>query len=126
MGWRLLGNVSDPKSQLVSPAEPVQARSLIFACDTPLIHPYLMLRSAEAMLAAAGLNPRGKPLVDRKVVVLATRMNDKNTYNAGRRCVMGAYKNDSILHGRHAWHQHIGRSDVIHDPLKVDFILADG
>lgn len=84
-GWRLLGNVTQPQTQLLPPTVEVQARSFIFACDTPLIHPYLMQRSAELMLEAAGLDPRGKPLAERKVVLLATRMNDKNAKNGGRR-----------------------------------------
>lgn len=100
MGWQLLGNVGDPSRQILSPAMPLQAQSLIFACDTPLVHPYLMLRFAESLKAAAGLDPKGRPLQDRKVVVLATRMNDKNTFNGGRRYVVGS----RMIRFRHAPH----------------------
>lgn len=85
-GWRLLANVTDTSTQLMAPQGlKLLARSFIFACDTPLIHPYLMQRSGELLLAGAGLDPRGKPLSERRVVLMASRMNDKNALNGGRR-----------------------------------------
>jgi hypothetical protein len=85
-GWKLLGNVSSP-SKLLQPTATVHAKSFIYACDTPLIHPYLMQRASELMMAAAGVDPLGKPLKERKVVLLSTRMNDSSALNSGRRWV---------------------------------------
>lgn len=57
----------------------------MFSCDTPLIHPYLVKRMSERMLAAAGLDPRGKPWDERKVVLLIGRKKDgaRNTHERG-------------------------------------------
>jgi hypothetical protein len=87
-GWQLLGNVSNP-SKLLQPTATVHAKSFIFACDTPLIHPYLTQRASERMMTAAGVDPIGKPLQQRKVVLLSTRMNDRSALNGGRRWVRG-------------------------------------
>jgi len=80
-----MANVTNLAAQLLPPGMEVHAESFIFACDTPLVHPYLMARSSETMLAGAGLNPKGRPLAERKVVVLLTRMNDPHASNGGRR-----------------------------------------
>ena len=83
--WRLLANVTQPSQQLLRPGPATTAASFIFACDTPLVHPYLMQRVSEQSLAAAGLPPGGVPAADRKVVLLVTRMGDAAVKNGGRR-----------------------------------------
>jgi molybdopterin-guanine dinucleotide biosynthesis protein A len=83
--WRFLANVTQASQQLLTPGPSITAASLIYACDTPLVHPYLVQRVSEQSLAAAGLDPRGVPAAERKVVLLVTRMGDKAVLNGGRR-----------------------------------------
>eukprot|EP00882_Tetradesmus_deserticola_P023982 GHRQ01026184.1.p1 GENE.GHRQ01026184.1~~GHRQ01026184.1.p1 ORF type:complete len:186 (+),score=20.73 GHRQ01026184.1:26-559(+) len=68
--WQLIVNAT--AQQLIPPGV-VHAWKLIFSCDTPLLHPYLVQRMSESMLAAAGLDPRGTPWKDRKVLLLIGR-----------------------------------------------------
>ncbi|KAF6251788.1 hypothetical protein COO60DRAFT_1274715 [Scenedesmus sp. NREL 46B-D3] len=80
--WQLIRNVT--KDRLISP-RPVNARKFIYSCDTPLLHPYLVQRMSEIMLAAAGVDPRGVPWDQRKVVLLIGRNNDAGVHNGHER-----------------------------------------
>ncbi len=57
-----------------------QARSLIYACDTPLLHAYLLQRAGERMMEAAGLDPRGTPRASRKTILLVARKGALNNH----------------------------------------------
>jgi hypothetical protein len=80
--WQLIRNVTT--NGLISP-RPVKARKFIYSCDTPLLHPYLVQRMSEQMLAAAGLAPQGVPWDQRKVVLLIGRNNDAGVNNGHER-----------------------------------------
>eukprot|EP00882_Tetradesmus_deserticola_P030933 GHRQ01034947.1.p1 GENE.GHRQ01034947.1~~GHRQ01034947.1.p1 ORF type:complete len:251 (-),score=102.83 GHRQ01034947.1:63-731(-) len=80
--WRLLGNITDDR--LLYPRA-TSARRFIYSCDTPLLHPYLVQRMSETMLAAAGLDPRGVPWEQRKVVLVIGRNKDAGVRNGHER-----------------------------------------
>jgi hypothetical protein len=80
--WQLIRNVT--ASGLIYPG-PVNARKFIYSCDTPLLHPYLVQRMSENMLAAAGVDPQGVPWDQRKVVLLIGRNNDAGVSNGHER-----------------------------------------
>lgn len=74
-------NLSSPV--LIEPST-IHTRSLLMACDTPLLHPYLALRVSEQILIASGTHPSGMPRDLRKVVLAVTR-TDGSERNGGRR-----------------------------------------
>ncbi|WIA14784.1 hypothetical protein OEZ85_003268 [Tetradesmus obliquus] len=80
--WQLIVNAT---AQQLIPPRVVHARRLVFSCDTPLLHPYLVQRMSESMLAAAGLNPRGTPWEQRKVLLLIGRNKDSGVHNGFER-----------------------------------------
>jgi molybdopterin-guanine dinucleotide biosynthesis protein A len=80
--WQLIRNVTS--SEIISPG-PVNARKFIYSCDTPLLHPYLVQRMSENMLAAAGVDPQGVPWDERKVVLLIGRNKDAGVHNGHER-----------------------------------------
>uniref|UniRef100_A0A383VJH0 Glycosyltransferase 61 catalytic domain-containing protein n=1 Tax=Tetradesmus obliquus TaxID=3088 RepID=A0A383VJH0_TETOB len=80
--WQLMSNVT--ADRLIPPGK-VNAAKFIYSCDTPLLHPYLAQRSSEIMLTAAGLDPRGVPWDQRKVVLLINRKQDSGVRNGGER-----------------------------------------
>eukprot|EP00882_Tetradesmus_deserticola_P021314 GHRQ01023079.1.p1 GENE.GHRQ01023079.1~~GHRQ01023079.1.p1 ORF type:complete len:366 (+),score=109.13 GHRQ01023079.1:54-1151(+) len=80
--WQLIGNITE--GQLLHPGA-TNARKFIYACDTPLLHPYLVQRMSETMLSAAGLDPRGVPWDQRKVVLVIGRNNDAGVHNRHER-----------------------------------------
>jgi hypothetical protein len=80
--WQLIGNIST--SRLIPPGQ-VQAHKLIYSCDTPLLHPYLVQRMSETMLTSAGVDPKGVPWDQRKVLLLIGRNKDSGVRNSHER-----------------------------------------
>jgi hypothetical protein len=80
--WELIRNVTPGQ---IIPPDVVKARKFIYSCDTPLLHPYLVQRMSENMLAAAGVDPQGVPWDQRKVVLLIGRNNDAGVHNGHER-----------------------------------------
>jgi hypothetical protein len=80
--WQLLANAGGDR--LIPPGT-VQAAKFIYSCDTPLLHPYLVQRMSEHMLMAAGLEPKGLPWEQRKVVLLIGRNKDSGVHNGFER-----------------------------------------
>ncbi|KAI0671329.1 hypothetical protein C8Q78DRAFT_1069047 [Trametes maxima] len=75
--WEMLGFSS---SQVHYNSPRVAAKALVFSCRTPLVHPWLSLRSLETF----GLDPTNVPLEKRKKLVYFSRSHG-NVANGGRR-----------------------------------------
>ena len=68
-------NNSSPN--LVAPSQ-LHAKSFLMACDTPLLHPYTMLRLFETVMTSAGLDPVPVPREQRKVIITLPRNDGEN------------------------------------------------
>ncbi|KAI0831877.1 hypothetical protein BC628DRAFT_1310600 [Trametes gibbosa] len=75
--WEMMG-LGNGKVHYGSPR--VAAKTVVFSCRSPLVHPWLSLRSLELF----GLDPAGVPIDRRKKVVYISRSHG-STLNAGRR-----------------------------------------
>jgi hypothetical protein len=76
--WQLIANASH--SRLLPPGK-LQAHKFIYSCDTPLLHPYLVQRMSETLLTSAGIDPKGVPWDERKVLLLIGRNKDTGVHN---------------------------------------------
>lgn len=99
--WELMTS----SAPVVHPPEIVHATSLLIACDTPLLHPYLAQRTSEHIIASSGGDPHGVALSQRKVILAVTR-TDGSERNGGRRWLNYdecAHKINALLsmRGRH-------------------------
>ena len=78
--WQLLVNATS----VVAPTH-LKARHFVYPCDTPLIHPYLIQRVSEMMKQSAGVDPRGRPREERKVVLALLRKDSSVRNRDGRK-----------------------------------------
>lgn len=74
----------NPSPERMSPGTHY-TRSLLMACDQPLLHPYTQLRIYETFAESIGVDPSGTPPEQRTVVVTLPR-NDGTQRNGGRGC----------------------------------------
>ncbi|WIA21266.1 hypothetical protein OEZ85_000500 [Tetradesmus obliquus] len=80
--WQLINNITEDR---LIPPQVLYARKFIYSCDTPLLHPYLVQRMSENMLAAAGIDAAGTPWDQRKAVLLIGRNKDAGVQNGHER-----------------------------------------
>lgn len=84
--WRVVSRNPAPNTIGIST---LYARSLLMACDQPLLHPYTQLRIYETFAESIGIDPAGTPPEERTVVVTLPR-NDGTQRNGGRGCGAGS------------------------------------